>query len=249
MIKNGKSAIALLLTLILIGGMLSSCGNEKISFVKGDKQFAYYYIDTKGDIVSENCFKIADYFNEDGVAYVTAYVGKENNYTEVEGYIDKNCEFVGGKYWESKEILDSYEEQMGNGLLTIAISENDGELVIMDTTGNELAIIDNVEEAIFVGPSDNGYVAFCNRDGKYGFIDKNCNIIINPIYTSVGPFINGYAWAKYNGKEGLIDEYGNWVIEPQYKAVFYGGDGTFFRAQIDEDDYIYINTKNEPLND
>ena len=58
MIKNTKSATALTLTMIMIMicGLLSSCGNEskgKTSFVKGDKQNAYYYIDTKGELLGE----------------------------------------------------------------------------------------------------------------------------------------------------------------------------------------------------
>ena len=253
MIRISKSGIVFMLIITMIAGILSSCRKEteeKTPFVIGDKQFANYYIDTKGDIVGENCFRIAKDFNEDEIAYVTAYVGKGNNYTEVEGYIDTNCEFVGGKYWETKGSLSSYTDQSGSGVMLLADPEYGDKLIIMDTSGKELAQVDNIDEIYFPWPSDNGYIGVETIDGKCGYIDKNGKWIIEPKFSWVGPYTKGYAFAKENGKVGLIDEKGNWVLEPQYYDINYGGDGTFFRANIDDNgNYVYVNKEGNLLND
>ncbi|WP_405376278.1 WG repeat-containing protein [Pseudobutyrivibrio sp.] len=253
MIKNTKSATALILTMTMICGILFSCGNEskgKTSFVKGDKQNAYYYIDTKGELLGENGFIKAKDFNEDGIAFVTAYIGKKDNYTEVVGYIDANCEFVGGKYWETKGSLSSYTDQSGCGVMLLANPKYGDILTIMDTSGKELAQVNNIDETYFPWPSDNGYIGVETTDGKCGYVDKNGKWIIEPKFSWVGPYTKGYAFAKENGKVGLIDEKGNWALEPQYYDINYGGDGTFFRANIDDNgNYVYVNKEGDLLND
>ncbi|WP_405374373.1 WG repeat-containing protein, partial [Pseudobutyrivibrio sp.] len=87
--------------------------------------------------------------------------------------------------------------------------------------------------------------------GDMGFINKKGEWVIEPQYYFADIFNNGYAAARNaKGLFGLIDEKGEWVIEPQYNSIYYGFDCSYFRADIDDDDnYIYINIKNEPLND
>lgn len=55
------------------------------------------------------------------------------------------------------------------------------------------------------------------KNGKWGFVDKNSNLKVNYIYdevTQVNKY--GFAGVKKNGKWGSIDEKGNIVQEPKY---------------------------------
>ena len=56
-------------------------------------------------------------------------------------------------------------------------------------------------------------------EGKYGYIDKNKNLVIKAVYDDAYPFYNGNAPAKMNGKWGLIDKKGKYIIEPEYDDI------------------------------
>ena len=240
--------------LILSTVIFVSCGNEEkdeYKFIKEEFPNSHFYIDTNGNIVSDNSFTITTDFNEDGFAYVSACIREEKNCKEVRGYIDKSFDFVGGKYWDD-ESLANYYVQSGNGVLLLPSSDNGGELIIMDGKGDELAVVNhvNVEDAFFDGSSDNGYIAVMNSEGKYGYVNKGGDWVINPTFSWVGAFKKGYAEAKMDGKYGLIDEKGEWVIEPKYNDLSYGCDCTFFRADIDADgNFVYIDKNENRLND
>lgn len=57
-------------------------------------------------------------------------------------------------------------------------------------------------------------------DNKYGFINKQCNFVIQPQYSGAAGFSEGLA-AVENGSSltGFIDKSGNWVIEPKFRWV------------------------------
>ena len=55
------------------------------------------------------------------------------------------------------------------------------------------------------------------RDGKYGFIDKSGNTVVEFIYDdATEQNSSGYAAVKKNGLWGAVDSKGNIVIPPQY---------------------------------
>ena len=54
-------------------------------------------------------------------------------------------------------------------------------------------------------------------NGKYGFIDKSGNIVINPNFEDANAFSEGLAYVKINGKYGFIDKSGNIVINPNFE--------------------------------
>ena len=60
------------------------------------------------------------------------------------------------------------------------------------------------------------------KDGKYGFVDKEGNVVVDYIYddaTNQNAF--GYAGIKKDGKWGSIDRNGNVVQEPTYDLEDY----------------------------
>ena len=57
-----------------------------------------------------------------------------------------------------------------------------------------------------------------NQEGKYGFVDKNGNVVVNYIYYEAREQNDyGYASVKQNDLWGAIDSKGNVVVEPSYK--------------------------------
>lgn len=55
------------------------------------------------------------------------------------------------------------------------------------------------------------------KDGKYGFVDKDGNVVVDYIYDdAVNQNALGYAAVKKDGKWGSIDDKGNVVQEPTY---------------------------------
>ena len=66
------------------------------------------------------------------------------------------------------------------------------------------------------------------KDGKWGFVDKNSQLKVNYIYDEVTEVIKyGYAGIKKDGKWGSIDEKGNVIQEPIYNL-----------DELDEIDFI-----------
>ena len=60
-------------------------------------------------------------------------------------------------------------------------------------------------------------LASVKLDGKWGFIDKNGDFVIKPIYEKTkGFYKDGFAAVKIDNKWGLIDSKGVWIMKPQY---------------------------------
>ena len=70
-----------------------------------------------------------------------------------------------------------------------------------------------------------GYAAV-KKDGKWGFIDSEGNIAVEPKYAAVWSFSEGLAAVQTeDGKWGFIDTSGSEVIEPQFDAAWYFSGG------------------------
>lgn len=58
------------------------------------------------------------------------------------------------------------------------------------------------------------------KDNKWGFIDRDGNIVVEHKYDKVTEFNEyGYAGIKLNDKWGVIDSKGNIVKEPSYEDI------------------------------
>lgn len=64
-----------------------------------------------------------------------------------------------------------------------------------------------------------GTYAAVQVDGKWGFIDKKGEMVIEPQYEEARSFANGFAAVKYDDMWGFIDEKGNPVIEAQFAGA------------------------------
>lgn len=72
-------------------------------------------------------------------------------------------------------------------------------------------------------PLRDGLRAWCDPSsswgGKWGFIDKDGNLVIPAKYDECRSFSEGYAIVKENGSVYFIDKKGNKAFEPQWSGV------------------------------
>ena len=66
------------------------------------------------------------------------------------------------------------------------------------------------------------------KDGKWGFVDKNNNVKIDYQYDKVTELNElGFAGIKKDGKWGVIDKDGNIILEPTYTIPEQNGEPYF----------------------
>ena len=85
---------------------------------------------------------------------------------------------------------------------------------------------------------------------KYGFMDSNGQIVINPFFDKVSPTfdedISCVRIGDYNnGKYGYIDRAGNFIIEPQFE-IAYDFHNNYALVAMDGK-FCYINKSGEPI--
>ena len=87
---------------------------------------------------------------------------------------------------------------------------NDTEIKYFDKQGNEIT---NVEAY-----PNNSIFASKNEQGKWGFVDKTGNVIVEYQYDSVTEANEyGYAGIKKDGKWGVVNQNGEIILEPTYE--------------------------------
>lgn len=66
--------------------------------------------------------------------------------------------------------------------------------------------------------AENGYASVC-KDGKWGFVNTDGELVLDYQYEDAQSFQNGFAAVCISGKWGYIDENGNMVVEPVFDSV------------------------------
>lgn len=95
--------------------------------------------------------------------------------------------------------------------------------------------------------TSNDYLVYDFR-GKYGYVDRKGNVVIEPHFDNAKSFSEGLAWAEKDGKSGYIDRTGIFVIELDAKDGEPFTDG-FARVRMGDQNYDIINKKGEVVVD
>ncbi len=199
-----------ILALILSISILSSCINREISVpeikiipVKVGKD--YQYIDIDGKIVINPQFSEASIFRN-GLALV-----KTSGDQPKWGFISEDGKFVINANYKSATIF--------NDDLAWIVTEN-GPPTAINSKGEIKVTLQDAER---VNIFNEGLAAFSVIDSsgeKWGFINKDGKVVINPQFKNVGRFSEGIcAVENHEGKWGFIDKQGKIIINYQFNNI------------------------------
>lgn len=117
----------------------------------------------------------------------------------------------------------------------IFVAAVNGSYGIYDRSGKEVAQIGATDADCYYG----GYIAYCDKNGKWGFVNHKGETVIEPQYDSARSFSNGLAGVCDGEKWGFIDKEGRLSIGYTFNYVSY-----FSRAKrcivSDVDDNYYF---------
>lgn len=91
---------------------------------------------------------------------------------------------------------------------------------------------------------------------KFGFMDRNGNVVIEPQYEEVHllqrgtpfPFVEGMAAVNKNGEWGFIDIKGNMVIKPQFEEVSDFSEQGYAIGLFDDDHMVFFDKTGKTIN-
>ena len=202
--------------------------SEGLAPVEVDNKWGY--INEKGDITIQPQFEEAWLF-QDGLAavYIKTPSSKGSGYQRSVGYIDKTGQLVVQP--QSSDTWNTYNTSL------VRLGDSFGEV---NNTGPYMArnpyeyATDNEPRNFSDG------LLRVQSDGQWGYMGKDGNIVIKPIYKDALDFSEGKAAVRIEDKWGYIDTNGVVVIKPQYdKAnVFSEGLAVFGRGDFDNDYYF-----------
>lgn len=224
------------------------------------------YIDCDGNIAISPMFLHNGIFTEDGLAIAASGYGLNYKF----GYINKSGDFIIPPIFDSvnnfkngyaRVVLDGVNinvDKNGNyisdGDLPLdvyhAFSEDLAKIHISDKNcygflnqsgGIQLILGNEIEE---VNNFKNG-LALAKVKGRYGYINKSGEFVINPKFGYAKDFNNGLAVVSKskNGRRGFIDSSGQIVVPAKYYAASDFSDGW---AEVRRGDkWGYINTRGD----
>ncbi|MFL6209814.1 MAG: WG repeat-containing protein [Pyrinomonadaceae bacterium] len=175
-----------------------SGGLAKVSTYVPGKGTLWGYIDKTGKVVIEPKFSYAYWFTE-GLAAVC------NGHQKC-GFIDKSGRYVvPPKYMQTFPFVGDYGF-VATAPDTVGFINRAGEMVIQPQFGARVGL--GFSEGLSV-------IAYANTS-KYGYIDEQGTLVINPDFDMAGGFSEGLANVQIDGKWGYINKDGKMVIPPQF---------------------------------
>ena len=213
--KNGKYGI-----INYEGQEVLPCEYEEITALKGVKANFIVKKDSNVGLVNEVGQTIVNTEYKDVVALKDEYkseyiiVNAENKY----GLISTSgATLIESKYDEVKYIGSSH---------LFAVKEAD-EWKLFDTEANKVVIEEGYKN-IVEAKSEN--IVVVDKDGKYGVLNKDYSVKIEPQYEDLKYAFSIYYIAKKDGKYGIINSENETVIEFEYQRMTYIENGGFIEA-------------------
>ena len=199
------------------------------------------YINTKGEVVIEPIYSLANEFNE-GYAVVATHKPKQSSYL-VE---------------ETAHVID----KKGNKIITLPISKHDFamEKFIFDECINWNHTMFNINgQTLFSNPNifvfnyQDGYAPFVEvetdeniyQGKRFGIIDKKGNFITRAKYDGISRIVDNRFWAKQqtsnnNFNIDCLDKEGNKLFTIKNTKKFYPFSENSILIQEDDDTYYFI---------
>ncbi|AUP79605.1 WG repeat-containing protein [Flavivirga eckloniae] len=202
--------------------LTSICINaQKTALVLEKNRFGY--IDYTGEYIIEPQFKNAKSFSENGLAPV-----KKNRKW---GYINIEGEWVIQPQFDDAKVFNS----------GLALVVKDNKECFIDVAG---------KVKIHPKPNTKYYnfakegVAIFKTKKLVGLLNSNGEIIMEPKYQTIKPFVNGFARVQLNDLWGMIDVNGKEYISPNYNEI-----GNYFNkiVRVRQGTVFKIFINNKPI--
>lgn len=175
---------------------LSFVSNEKILVAKNGK---YGYTSSRFDIAESLPYDYASNF-KNGIAAVK----KGEKWALIDTAEKQITDYIFDDI-----VLDEYNTCINNGVIFV---KKDDKYYMVNEKGLKISEqgFDNVYQFVSSEPA-----AVC-IDGKWGFVNANGQIVIEPQYSDAKSFSNGLAPVNTDGMWGYINANGEFRIEPQF---------------------------------
>ncbi|MDR5658945.1 WG repeat-containing protein [Serpentinicella sp. ANB-PHB4] len=158
------------------------------------------YVNNEGSITIDPIFDSAQDFQDNNLSIVSI-----NNKA---GIIDDTGNFV------VKPVFDSISEFHNER----AVVWNKEGSKLIDTKGKVIFQTTGYLDYIIENRGAFGHIDSTSNQIKYGFIDKNGNIVVKPKFMSVSPFANGKAIAQVSERKFIMINYDGEVLH-SYEGV------------------------------
>lgn len=195
-----------------------------------DKE-GFKVINEQGEILSPKAYSFIGSY-KDGRALFSE-TNKEGKY--VYGYLNL----------EGREVIPAKYDSAGDfddGKAIAKVKENQYELI--DINGNIL----NTYDYYFVGNSSDNLLPFSkNINDKYGYINEEGRVIIEPQFPWAGSFKEERALVNmsedYLNKYGVIDKQGDFIINPEYNNISFLGENRVSLGKAIDEEKPYMGSK------
>jgi hypothetical protein len=267
--------IKIIIFTVLVTFCVPSFGQDMIAMFKGDNGY-WGYININGKVIIEPKYNNCKSFHN-GLAKVGAnkFINSKGEELNVSHTIKDAREYSNGLVAIKVKNKWGYMDTVGEMVIPpiykritdfdngfAGVSNKIG-FFIIDKTGNEQEIktkdgyitekgklekIKKFHEGIAV-------IEASERFGseivlKYGFLNKNLEVIVEPKFMAVGHFHEGMAWVRtFDKKLGFVNKNGKVVVNPKYLSVGnYSGGMAWVRTNegigyIDKKGELIINPK------
>jgi len=180
------------------------------------------YIDDSGEIVIPPQYDYGEPFQENGLAVISV--------NELYGVIDLEGAYVISPQYSYIGEFSEGRAQARDGNETRLIDEKGN--ILFSTNGNILPMINNRASFSIVDKEN---------EWKYGYIDREGNVVIPPQYRYARSFENGMAVVEHlNGEFSIIDKEGNIISHLDYAFVGGIGEGLLSFQEAFGEKYGYI---------
>lgn len=117
----------------------------------------------------------------------------------------------------TSDLIDNNMDVKLTGVIVSEVNEQDGYIKVRQDNNYKYYNFRFEEKTTNEILSGNTIFLSRNEEGKYGFVDRNGNVVVNYIYDDATEQNDyGYASIKLDGKWGSVDSRGNIAIEPTY---------------------------------
>jgi len=236
---------------------------SKSLFGKKKEKTEFVYFDTQGNIA------IRDKSIEKGNSFFEGFAMVFIKRAKKWGFIDKS-----GKIVIAPQFDQEYSSGFSEGLVDVCKGDKwgyinvRGEQIIpfeFDRTTlfhDDYAIVTRKNKNIFINSKgeklqtvkcsiprtiNGGFkegLAVVKIGKKFGAINTNGNLVIEPVYDGMDGFRNGLCGVDIDGKSGFIDRQGNLIIEPKFSRINYFHND-IAPASLDGEFWGLINTRGD----